>query len=355
MSDLLTDVFAGDAFSVVELTDAINLVPTQYGLLNKLGIFQEEGIPTTSVAVEFNNGVLNLIPSKPRGETPHKNISAKRSLKHFTVPHFPVGDKIFPSDVQNVREFGTNQLRTPESVMNKKLIELSNKHDITNEWLKCGAIAGKILDADGSTLLDLFSEFNVSETQIFFDLDDEDADIVGSSQEVLGSIEDNLQGDVMDYAMAACSPQFWAKFITHPKVQAAYTNYQNSVNSVVGYAGPSANPGRNDVRKGFYFGGMLWAEYRGKATYTADDGTITTQNFIETNMARFFPVGTNSSFKHYNAPADNMEAVNTVGQPKYAQVTRDPKGKFWDVDTESNPLPLCLRPKLLVKGNLASS
>jgi hypothetical protein len=354
--DPILDVFAGDAFSALELTAAISIVPPQYGRINQLGIFTEEGIPTTAAAIEFDNGVLNLIPSKPRGDTPHKNKSGKRSMKHFSIPHFPVDDKIYPSDVQNVREFATTQLRTPEAVVNKKLMELSKKHDITNEWLKSGAIRGKIYDADGTTiLLDLFAEFNVSEVTCGFNFAAVDeagiANVLAQCDTVVGSTEDELKGDTMAYVHALCSPGFWTAFVNHPAVRAAYANYTNMVNTVLGYAGAQANPLRNDVRKGFFFKGILWEEYRGKATYLNADGvTVTTNNFIPTDTARFFPIGTTETFRHYNAPADWMQTANTIGQPKYAQIVPEKGGRYWEVVTESNPLPLCLRPKLLIKG-----
>jgi hypothetical protein len=347
----LVDIFSGDAFSVTSLSEAINIVPIQYGRVSQAGIFTPKGINTTTVSIEMNNGVLNLIPSTSRRDPAPKNKTGKRSAKILEVPHFPLDDLIYPDDIQNVRAFGTAaNLKTPASEVNDRLEWMSRKHDLTHEYLRCGAISGIVKDADGDTLLNLFTEFGVTETDIDFELDDDNTDVIAKAQEVTGTMEDNLNGDVMAYAHAFCSPGFWARFIAHPQVQAAYNFYQSTQNAVRGYAGVNANPQRDDVRKGFVWQGILWEEYRGKGTFLNSDGTTSTRNFIETDKARFVPIGTNESFREYNAPANWHDTVNTVGQNKYAKVVPEIGGRWVEVLTQSNKLPICMRPKLLIKG-----
>lgn len=342
----MIDIFSGDAFSVQTLTEALNLVPKQYGLINEMGIFTEEGVNTTLVSIEKKNGVLNLIPTTERGSPAPKNKSAKRAMLHLEIPHIPLDDLVLPKDIQNVRQFGTQELATAESVVNDKLVEMALKHDITNEWHKVGALQGKILDADGSTLLNLYTEFGVTEQTVNFTLGTNTTDILGKCLEVKGKIEDSLLGDTMTGVVGLWDPDLFARFIAHAEVKAAYANYQNMVQSVAGMASATANPLRDDVRQGFVFGGILHREYRGKAT----DAGGTTRKFITADTARFFPVGTNRTFKHYNAPADWMETVNTKGLPRYAKVVPEAGGRWVELLSEQNPLPLCLQPKVLIKG-----
>ncbi|MCB9983660.1 MAG: major capsid protein [Rhodospirillales bacterium] len=94
----IIDVFSGDAFGVREMTDAINFFPYQYGLINSMGLFDSKGVATTSVAVEINKGVLNLISSKPRGVPSTKNVRGKREMRYFEIPHIPAEDRVLPSD-----------------------------------------------------------------------------------------------------------------------------------------------------------------------------------------------------------------------------------------------------------------
>jgi hypothetical protein len=57
------------------------------------------------------------------------------------------------------------------------------------------------------------------------------------------------------------------------------------------------------------------------------------------------PEGT-SIFRTYFAPADFMEAVNTIGLPLYAKMVVDDELQRWvKLHTQSNPLAMCLRPR----------
>src|SRR4051812_1603399 len=110
--DTLLDIFSGDAFSVRTLTDSINLVPIQYGRVNALGLFNEKGVATTTVSIEAQNGVLNLIPSSPRGTPAPKNKTGKRVAKPASISRFALDDLILPEDIQNVRQFGSTNLQS---------------------------------------------------------------------------------------------------------------------------------------------------------------------------------------------------------------------------------------------------
>ena len=100
---------------------------------------------------------------------------------------------------------------------------------------------------------------------------------------------------------------------------------------------------RNDPRAGFPFGEIIFENYRGAV------GAIP---FIPTDTARFFPVGVPNLFKTYYAPADFVEAANTIGIPVYAKQERLRFDKGIELHTQSNPLTMCTRPATLVKGTI---
>ena len=62
-----------------------------------------------------------------------------------------------------------------------------------------------------------------------------------------------------------------------------------------------------------------------------------------------FPLGTVDTFGTYLAPADFNETVNTLGQPLYAKQEPRKFERGTDLHTQSNPLPMCHRPGVLVK------
>lgn len=66
-----------------------------------------------------------------------------------------------------------------------------------------------------------------------------------------------------------------------------------------------------------------------------------------------FPLGTIDTFATYVAPADFNETVNTLGQPLYAKQEPRKFERGTDLHTQSNPLPMCHRPGVLVKLTMA--
>ena len=96
---LILDIFNNKAFSAIELTEAINLVPNRYGRLQELGLFTNRASRTRSVALEISQSGINLLPSRPYGGTPSYGLPITRSLKNFTIPHFPHNDFVLAADV----------------------------------------------------------------------------------------------------------------------------------------------------------------------------------------------------------------------------------------------------------------
>ena len=153
----------------------------------------------------------------------------------------------------------------------------------------------------------------------------------------LAAIEDNLKGEFMTGVHCLCSPEFFEKLIAHPKVEKAYENFQQG--AIL----------RDDVRTGFTFGGITFEEYRGQAN---DPETGDARRFIAAGEAHAFPLGTLDTFGTYFAPADFNETVNTLGQPLYAKQEPRKFDRGTDLHTQSNPLPMCHRPGVLVKLTL---
>jgi hypothetical protein len=56
-------------------------------------------------------------------------------------------------------------------------------------------------------------------------------------------------------------------------------------------------------------------------------------------------------FRQYNAPADFVETANTIGLPRYAKQAVDQQFARWVMlHVQSNPLPICTRPRVLIRG-----
>ena len=330
----MQNVFANPAFSMANLTAAINHVPNRYGRLEALNLFPAKPTRFRQILIEERNGVLNLLPTLPVGSPGTVGVRGKRKMRSFVVPHIPHDDVVAPEEVQGIRAFGSEtELETVAGVLAQHLETMRNKHAITLEHLRMGALKGVILDADGSVLYDLFDEFGITSKSTSFALATDGTNVRQKCIDVLAHIEDNLRGEFMTSVRCLCSPEFFEKLTGHTKVEKAYENFQQGVML------------RDDVRAGFTFGGITFEEYRGQAT----DGNGASRRFIAAGEAHAFPVGTVDTFATYFSPADFNETVNTLGQPVYAKQEPRKFERGTDLHTQSNPLPMCHRPGVLVK------
>ena len=127
--------------------------------------------------------------------------------------------------------------------------------------------------------------------------------------------------------------EFFDALTSHAKVERAYERWMDGTAL------------RDDMRSSFIFGGITFEEYRGQAT--DQDGNV--RRFIAENEGHAFPLGTVETFASYFAPADFNETANTMGQQLYAKQEPRKFERGTDLHTQSNPLPMCHRPGVLVK------
>lgn len=331
----MLDPFQTDAFNMVSLTRAINIIPNMYGRCNELSLFPGKGVRTRSIIVEEKNGVLTLLPTMPPGSPGTMGKMGKRKVRSFVVPHIPHDDTILPQEYEGIRAFGSEtELASVAAILNDHLQTMRNKHAITLEHLRMGALKGVILDADGSTIYNLFTEFGIQQKSVDFKLGTSTTDVRGKCMEVLRHIETNLMGEVKTEVRALVSSELFDKLTAHDNVKAAYANYVAAAQMLAG-----------DLRRGFSYGGILWEEYLGQAS----DMDGNTRRFIAANDGHAFPMGTMSTFETVLAPADFIETANTIGIELYAKQEARKFGRGIDLHTQSNPLPICYRPAVLVR------
>lgn len=335
---MILNPFATDAFNMAGLTAAINKIPNTYGRLEQLDLMTPQGVRTRTIIVEEMSGVLNLLPTQPVGAPGTQGTRGKRKVRSFVIPHIPHDDAVLPEEVQGIRAFGSEtETDALANLMALKLQNMRNKHAITLEYLRMGALKGVILDADGSTLYNLYDEFGIAAKTVSFALANAATEVLLKVLEVKRHIEDNLKGEFMTGILCLCSQGFYDAFTTHKLVKEAFMYFQR--NQQLG----------NDYRTGFTFGGITFEEYRGQAT----DAAGTVRKFIADDEAHFFPIGTANTFRTYYAPADFNETANTIGLPLYAKQEPRKFGRGTDLHTQQNPLPICLRPEVLVKATKA--
>lgn len=333
----MIDIFDDDAFSLVRLTASINRIPEVPTLLGSLGIFEEDGVDTTHVAIENQDESLSLVASSPRGGPGEVVGGESRDLRLIKVPHFQRDDSVLAEEVQNRRAFGTeNMLESLESRVQKKMARHTRSFDFTLENMRVGAIGGIVLDKSGSTILNVFDAFGISQpAEIDFALGTAETDVRGKCVQVLDAIEDALEGFMAPRVYGIAGDTFFQSLVTHPKVEDTYKNWEAAVAL------------RSDPRLPFEFGGITWVRYHTKPKAKAAKGG---NAMIADAKVRFAAAGVPELFITRFAPADYEETVNTTGLPRYARQYRMPNGKGRNLEMQMNGICLCTIPASLQRG-----
>lgn len=319
-------------FGVRALTTAINRVPATPTQIRELAIFKPEYLDTTYADVENQEGKLLLVKSKERGMSGDSLPEKKREIRTFRIPHLPVEDVVLADDVQNKRAFASTEAETVQSRVDSKLADGKNNLEYTREHLMLGALQGKILDADGSILYDLYKEFDFTRDRYALGLSNAKTEVGAVLDRHLSKHKKLLKGAPVTGWVALCGLDFLEKLKYHDSIKPLYQRFEDGALYRESHNNDTLNP-IEFMHKGIKF-----------IEYTGDFGESGAK--IPSNEAILLPIGRNL-YKEYFAPANMNETVNTTALPYYASREKMKHNEGWDLKMQSNPLPLCLRPELL--------
>ncbi|MDF1621810.1 major capsid protein, partial [Pseudothioclava nitratireducens] len=82
------DIFEGDAFSIIELTRALENIPFKPAILSGSGLFGARGVRQRTVMIESRDGTLSLIPFSERGSAYEQQIPERRDMRAFVCRQF---------------------------------------------------------------------------------------------------------------------------------------------------------------------------------------------------------------------------------------------------------------------------
>lgn len=322
-----------DAFSVTELTKAINQLPYRPGgpiSRRKPRLFEERGISTLKVRIEKINGTLTLIQTSPRGANAEVHPFTSRDEIEFSIPHIRTRSTMLADSWQDRRGFGTGLPASVEQELARVQGEHSRRIETTIEWHRAGAIQGKVLDADGSEIVDLFSTFDVSQQTLDCELDVTTTHLPNKLVAARRLSEAALGDDAGAVAswVAFCNESFIDKTRAHPSVEAFAQGWG------------AAAVMRDDVRSGgLVLGGVELIEVPNGAGKT----------WIPADTAFLVPEGLAGLFVTFFGPADYTDSVNSEGLPKYSRAEPLPFNRGYMIESQSNPLSICTRPRAVVK------
>lgn len=330
------DVFKADAFSMASLLTAVESVSYKPQFLGSLRLFRDAPQRTRAVMVESREETLALIQTSPIGAPPDQGATTKRSARNFNTVRIAKASRIMADEIQGIRAYGTeSELQQVQDEVALRLRQLVNDVELTWEHHRLGAVQGIVTDADGSTLVNFYTEFGVTQpAEVALDL----------ANTLAGALRSKIEGQITRPLIRAakgafstgsriiglCGDAFWDEFVNHVEVRATYLNHE-----------AAAALREPTVFGTFRYAGVDWINYRG-----TDDGSTVA---IGTDTAKFFPVDAMSVFDVAWAPAEFIPVVNQRGVPIRPMTIPDPSGReaFVDLEVYSYPLFLCTRPLTL--------
>lgn len=331
------DIFNDDAFSVTSLSQVITDIPDVPTRMGDKGIFQEEGINTTVFMIERQGASLKLLPVAPRGGVREPVALGPRKLFPLSLFHIPASWSVMADEVQGIRAYGSEtEVMQASQLVARKLKAVRDNMDLTHEWQRVGALKGLIKDADGSTLLDLYDAFGMSQTLVAWDLSNAAKDPKQTAVDLKFAMKRKLGGRMMTGIRVICSLSFFNKLTQHPLVKKAWELWQ---------AGQYLRDDQTEAD-------FVLAR---NVVFEIYDGSVGVADMIESDFAYAYPEGVPGLFQTKFAPADYMETVNTTGLPFYAKQEPMPFNKGIVGEAQSNPLHFCSLPETVFKLTAAAS
>jgi len=336
----ILDIFNNDAFSLTSMlasVDEIDYLPSGLGAMN---IFTPNPVRTETVAIENRNGTLGLIKTTQRGSALEQRVTEKRNLRQFSTTRIAKGDRILASELAFIRGFGEEQqVMMVQQEIARRLsgaMGLESDIELTMENMRLGAIQGKVLDADGSLIIDWFSEFGISEpTAINFALPTSvDGAIRKTCTQIIRTMKRAAKGAWNNGTRihALCGDAFWDDLVKNPEIRQLFLNRDQSKYVENGGAFDS-----------FDYGGITWENYQG-----TDDGSTVG---IGTDEVKFFPKNAPGAFLEVFSPGEEFSHIGQLGQRLYPLIVRDTKRDHYvDIEAYTYPLHVCTRPAMLQKG-----
>lgn len=329
-----------NAFEVVDSTRELNTLPQTWTLLGDSGLFRDESLTQSTVTFQEVNGSLAVIKDMPRGAKPQTTSNDVRKIHSYYVPHFPVHDALLPSDIAGKSAYtNLSDAETEAAAMLRKMTKIRKSLDVTKEIARFQTmVTGQAYAPNGTVVADFYSAMGVTRKEVDFLFGTSTTDVVDKCEEIRASFQASAtDGSLITGVTAYCSPVFFKKLISHPKIQQGYQYFMATEGQMI----LRNRAGGQGLYRRFSYAGVDFVEV----------GTVLAGNaLIPSGEAYFVANGDEDAFVTYYSPAERFGIVNTIAEPMYLWQFRDPRGMEISIEAESNFLNTLRRPAYVAKG-----
>lgn len=344
--ELSLDILRNDAFSVVSLRRLVDNLPFVPTMLGDMQIFNPQPIRTREVILYEEDGNVHLIPTTEIGSPDVHQIRDQGRARMLRTKRLAKMDTVRAGELIGIADTAIPEsirLRTAQALTAKRMAKLKSDMEATKELHRLGALQGKLIDADGTTVIyNYFDEYGISQPatiNLNFAATSENDLTMFFQENVIVPMELTLKDRAPNGVTVAClvGDYFWGRLMRHPGFRKLF---ELQALARAGAADVLFQP--NNWRR-LNFAGIEWINYRGS---TAGDIAVPTADAI------FFPIGARDVFDVYWAPGETLLDITEAGRPEYAYLQPDVRTAMpekLDMFLRSYPLYACIYPKCLIR------
>ncbi|KTQ95014.1 phage protein GP20 [Aureimonas ureilytica] len=336
---LVTDIFNQNGWGAIDFHEEI-VERTEFrpSLLGGLGIFEPIYSRSRTIGVQLRGGTMSLIPTSEMGAPPVELDVDSDMVRKFDTVRLAKGSTVWASQLAGVTALPFEvQTRDVAAEIADRTRQILEDLELTMEYMRFGAVQGKVLDANGKVIVDWFNFWGIAEpAEVNFELDKPETDVRKKCRDMKRAMMKAAGGAWTPGARvgALVGDEFFDLLVNHPQIKETKlgTERAAALENIQGYSSIEIED-------------IVFINYRG----TDDGSTIA----IASDKARFFPVGLRGAFKCGFSPANEFKPyLNQRGREYYGLILPDTSGRdaFDRVEIYSYPLPVATRPETLRRG-----
>lgn len=321
-------------FQILDYTGLITTMPRIDTLLSSMNLFTEKFGRTTIAQIERVDDGAGQIKARQRGGQRNHLMSERAKLVNLNIPFFPLDRSIDRADIQNFREYGTED--APKSVqteVTRHMMRLRKSQAILKSKAMYAALMGKSWAPEDSTATyDYYEVWGTTQVRA-------DVDFTKLAIDPIEVLESEARAHIIDWAgdngdnyeiVVLASRKWFSALISHPQVTGAYSQYPSTQEMLRRRLGGNAN---NRI---FEHKNILFIE---DISGNIPDG----EAFI-------FPRGIERMFEIYYAPSDTLRDANQVAQELYVFFKESDYLREAKIESETSFLTVNNRPELVVRS-----
>lgn len=321
-------------FQILDYTGLIQTLPRVDTLLQSMNLFTENFGRTTIAKIERRDDGAGQINAVQRGSVRQHLGNDRKKIVNLNIPFFPLDRSIDRADIQNFREFGTdNAPATVEAEVARHLARIRRSHATLKSKAMYAALKGASWSPNDPVCdYDYYDVWGVTQQTA-------DVDFTALAIDPIEVIEAEARAHIIDYAgdsgdnyeiVVMASRQWFSALVAHPQVTGAYSQYPSTQEVLRRRLGGNAN---NRI---FEHKNILFIE--------------DISGNIPAGEAYIFPRGIDRMFEIYYAPSDTLEGANQVAQELYVFFKESQYLREAKIESETSFLTVNNRPELVVKS-----